>query len=80
MQAPKKLFAPFTSQDWLYELKHDGYRCMAGVQAGEVRLLTKSGTDCTKWSPEVVKALASLPGGPHVIDGEACVLRSDGRR
>lgn len=78
MQAPEQLFRPFTDPDWLMELKHDGYRCMAGVQAGEVRLLTKSGADCTKWYPEVVKALASLPGGPHVIDGEACVLRPDG--
>lgn len=78
MQAPEQLFAPFTSPDWLYELKHDGYRTMAGVQAGEVKLLTKSGTDCTKWYPEVVRALVSLPGGPHVLDGEACVLRDDG--
>ena len=78
MHAPKQLFAPFTSQDWLYELKHDGYRCMAGVQDGEVKLLTKSGADCTKWYPEVVKGLEALTGRPHVIDGEACVLRPDG--
>lgn len=25
-----------------------------------------------------MRALASLPGGPHVIDGEVCVLRVDG--
>jgi bifunctional non-homologous end joining protein LigD len=87
MHAPDQIFAPFTSPDWVYELKFDGYRCMAGVDAGRaegaepverVRLLTKSGADCTKWYPEVVRALASLPGGPHVIDGEACVLRADG--
>lgn len=78
MQAPEQLFRPFTSDDWLYEIKFDGYRTMAGVQDGEVKLLTKSGADCTKWFPEIAKALASLPGGPHVIDGEACVLRPDG--
>jgi ATP-dependent DNA ligase len=78
MQAPEQLFAPFTSPDWLYELKFDGYRAMAGVQDGEVKLLTKSGADCTKWFPEIPQALATLPGGPHIIDGEACVLRPDG--
>lgn len=94
MQAPEALRAPFASPDWLYEIKFDGYRCMAGVEADDgfkgegedkyvqlalrVRLQTKSGADCTLWYPEVVEALATLPGGPHVIDGEACVLRPDG--
>jgi bifunctional non-homologous end joining protein LigD len=43
-----------------------------------VQLLTKSGSDCTTWFPEIAEALAMLPGGPHVIDGEVCVLRPDG--
>jgi ATP-dependent DNA ligase len=78
MQAPEQLYQPFTSPDWLYELKFDGYRCMAGIDKDGVRLLTKAGRDCTKWYPEMVEALQRLPGGPHVIDGEACVLRPDG--
>jgi hypothetical protein len=78
MQAPEQLYLPFSSPDWLYELKFDGYRCMAAVDGGQVQLRTKAGRDCTKWYPEVVQALLQLPGGPHVIDGEACVLRPDG--
>jgi bifunctional non-homologous end joining protein LigD len=95
MQAPEALRAPFTDPAWLYELKFDGYRCMAGIERApaepiqtrvqlateamwRVRLLTKSGTDCTLWFPEIAEALAMLPGGPHVIDGEVCVLRPDG--
>jgi ATP-dependent DNA ligase len=89
MQAPEQLYRPFTDPDWLYEIKFDGYRCVAGVEAGEpsktrlqqaadgvlrVRLLTKAGRDCSAWFPEIGEALALLPGGPHVIDGEACVL------
>lgn len=31
------------------------------------------------WYPEVADVLATLPGGPHVIDGEACVLDDAGR-
>lgn len=70
---------PFTSDDWLYEIKFDGYRCLARVQDGAVQLRTKSGADCTGWYPEVAGALAGLPGGPHVIDAEACVLDGIGR-
>jgi bifunctional non-homologous end joining protein LigD len=70
---------PFSSPDWLYEIKFDGYRCLALVDAGQVQLRTKSGTDCTAWYPEVAEALATLPGGPHVIDAEACVLDEIGR-
>lgn len=70
---------PFTSDEWLYEIKFDGYRCLARVGDGVVQLRTKSGADCTKWYPEVGEALAKLRGGPHVIDAEACVLDSIGR-
>jgi bifunctional non-homologous end joining protein LigD len=94
MQAPEALRQPFTDPAWLYELKFDGYRCMAGIEKAaeppqtrlqlatdsvmRVRLLTKSGTDCTLWFPEIAEALVALPGGPHVIDGEVCVMRPDG--
>lgn len=54
---------PFTSPDWLYAIKFDGYRCLARVENGQVHLRTKSGHDCTDWFPEVAAALASLPGG-----------------
>ena len=78
MHAPEQLRAPFTDPDWLYEIKFDGYRAMAGIEGGQVELRTKSGADCTRWFPEVAQALAQLPGGPHVIDGEVCVLGPDG--
>lgn len=70
---------PFTSPDWLYEIKFDGYRCLARVSGGEVELRTKSGTICSSWYPEVVEVLSTLPGGPHVIDAEVCVLDHIGR-
>jgi bifunctional non-homologous end joining protein LigD len=82
MRVAEQLFAPFTSPDWIYELKFDGHRCMAGVEAltdeplirqmrkpgRRVRLLTTAGDDCTSWYPEIVRDLDLLPGGPHVID------------
>jgi bifunctional non-homologous end joining protein LigD len=71
---------PFTDPAWVYEIKYDGYRCMARAGGGQpTELRTKSGVECTRWFPEVADLLAALPGGPHVIDGEACVLDEIGR-
>jgi bifunctional non-homologous end joining protein LigD len=71
---------PFTDPAWIYEVKYDGYRCMARAGGGEpTELRTKTGVDCTGWFPEVAGLLAALPGGPHVIDGESCVLDEVGR-
>lgn len=70
---------PFTSPDWIYEVKYDGYRAMARAGGAPTELRTKSGVDCTAWFPEVAALLDELPGGPHVIDGEVCVLDEIGR-
>lgn len=73
---------------WLYEVKWDGYRGIAGIapaaKAGRpapsvVHLRTRNGADATKWFPEVAESLAGLPGGPHILDGEVVVLDDDGR-
>lgn len=85
---------PFTDPEWVFEIKYDGYRVLAGVEHGQkrtrsrtlsprtlagVELRTKNGTDCTRWYPEVVAELAKLPGGPHVVDGEVVCLDDIGR-
>jgi bifunctional non-homologous end joining protein LigD len=64
---------------WLYEIKFDGYRLVAGVDAGQVELRTRNGVDATKWFPEVVAGLKTIKGGPHILDGEICVLDDLGR-
>jgi len=80
MQALDRAVPAFTDPDWLYEIKFDGYRCLAGFGGDRaVQLRTKSGADCTAWYPEVAAALAQVPRGPHVVDGEACVLDDLGR-
>jgi bifunctional non-homologous end joining protein LigD len=64
---------------WVYEIKHDGYRCLAEFGNGMAFLRSKGGADMTKWFPEVARALAAVPGGPHVTDGEVVVLDDIGR-
>lgn len=74
-----KRVPPFGQTGWIYELKFDGYRLIAGIEGGKAQLATRSGGDATKWFPEVAKGLAALPGGPHILDGEVCVLDEWGR-
>ena len=64
---------------WLFEIKIDGWRVLAEFGDGACRLKTKSGADATKWFPEISRSLATVPGGPHVVDGEMAVLDELGR-
>nr|WP_314086413.1 DNA ligase D [uncultured Shinella sp.] len=66
--------APPAGDGWLHEIKFDGYRLQARIEAGRVRLLTRSGLDWTKkFGKTVVTALAELPIGTALIDGELVV-------
>ncbi len=56
--------------DWLHEVKVDGYRCLAAVGAGSVRLYTRSGLDWTQTFGALRPAFESLPCKNALIDGE----------
>src|SRR5205814_8303056 len=47
--------------NWLHELKYDGYRIRARIERGTVALLTRSGLDWTEKFPALANALAALP-------------------
>ncbi|MGL4175522.1 MAG: ATP-dependent DNA ligase [Dermatophilaceae bacterium] len=59
--------------------KLDGIRVQVHRLAGTVTVFTRSLDDITDRVPEVVEAVAGLPGGDLVLDGEAIVIRDDGR-
>lgn len=64
--------------EWAHELKWDGYRMHARIEAGEVRLLTRTGLDWTERYPAVVRALTTLPVEDAYLDGELCALGETG--
>src|SRR5204862_1835590 len=47
--------------DWLHEMKLDGYRMHARLDAGHVQILTRRGNDWTAKYPTIVNALTKLP-------------------
>jgi bifunctional non-homologous end joining protein LigD len=65
--------------DWLHEMKLDGYRMHARLEAGDVRILTRRGHDWTDKYPAIVRAVAGLRVRNAYLDGELCGLLPDGR-
>ena len=63
----------------LVDGKLDGIRVQVHRRAGEVTVYTRSLDEITERVPEVVEAVAALPGGDLVLDGEAIVMLDDGR-
>ncbi|MGZ5426803.1 MAG: ATP-dependent DNA ligase, partial [Thermoanaerobaculia bacterium] len=70
--------APFSRAGWVFEPKYDGWRVLASRRAGRVTLFSRNGLDLTAGEPAVAAALASLPDGDFVVDGELVVFGKDG--
>lgn len=64
---------------WLHEIKWDGYRLLADLHDGEVKLRSRNGLDWTGDFPEVVQAVRALPVDDARLDGELVVLDEKGR-
>ncbi|AZF05330.1 DNA ligase D [Pseudomonas sp. R5-89-07] len=64
--------------DWHYEIKFDGYRILARIRDGEVRLFTRNGHDWTERLPRQAKALEALKLKDSWLDGEVVSLNGDG--
>lgn len=75
---PMLVANPPTDAGWQLEIKHDGYRAQAHVNAGAVRIYTKSGYDWAARMPKIRSALEALPVEAAVIDAEAVMVGEDG--
>ncbi len=70
---------PPASDDWIHEIKYDGYRLLASVSGDSVRLYTRNGLDWTGKFQTVADALAALKLKDVLIDGEVAVAHANGR-
>ena len=62
-----------TGEEWQYEPKWDGFRCLLARDAGAVAMYSKSGQDLSRYFPEVVAAALTLREKSFVLDGEIVV-------
>ena len=66
--------------NWLYEVKYDGYRILAFLEGNTVRLITRNGNDYTERFSEAASSLADWADGrAMVLDGEMTVTDDRGR-
>jgi bifunctional non-homologous end joining protein LigD len=68
-----------TNDQWLFEPKLDGYRVLAFIENGTVRLISRRGQDYTPHFPEIFADLAAQAVDRMVLDCEIVALDPDGR-
>lgn len=68
-----------TGSGWLFELKYDGYRCLAAVDGDDVRLYTRNGKDWTEQFGALVEPFRQLGLSGALLDGEICAFDGKGR-
>ena len=69
---------PPSGEDWLHEIKHDGFRIIGCKSGDRVRLYSRPGNDLTDRFPLIVEALAQLRSRSCIIDGVAVACGEDG--
>ena len=70
---------PPAGDQWVHEIKLDGYRVGCRVTGGRVRLISRNGLDWTPKFPEIAAAVGALGLNDALIDGELVVMLPDGR-
>ena len=70
---------PFDGEDWLFEIKWDGYRAIAFIENGKSRLVSRNQNDLTPRYPELKDMAGSIKAKNAILDGEVVALDEDGR-
>jgi bifunctional non-homologous end joining protein LigD len=69
---------PFDDDEWLFEVKWDGHRCLANLGTS-TRLTSRTRRDMTAQFPELIDMHRQLAARNAVVDGEIVALDRDGR-
>ncbi len=67
-----------TGDDWLSEVKYDGYRALSRIQDSKAVIYTRNGNDWTRHWPQIAELLAKLPIDEAWLDGEVVAIK-DGK-
>jgi bifunctional non-homologous end joining protein LigD len=70
---------PFDGPDWLFEIKWYGYRAIAFLENGKVRLVSRNQNELTHRYPELKDLAKSVKAKTAILDGEVVALDEQGR-
>jgi len=73
------IIEPFDGTDWLFEIKWDGYRAVAFIENGKVRLVSRNQNELTHRYPELKDLAKSVKAKTAILDGEVVALDEEGR-
>lgn len=66
-------------KEWLFEIKHDGYRVVSYVENGKVTMLSRNNLQYTNKFKNIVKILKQIDRYSFVVDGEVVVFDEKGK-
>jgi len=69
---------PPAGDQWIHEIKFDGYRILAFITDQNIRLISRNGKDWTQKFQDIANALKKFPVNQAILDGEIVMLRKDG--
>jgi bifunctional non-homologous end joining protein LigD len=70
---------PPSGDEWLHELKFDGYRMVCHLNRGKARFWSRNGKDWTEKFPNLSAALKAFPAETAILDGEVVIVDKAGR-
>ena len=70
---------PFDGPEWLFEIKWDGYRAIAFITDGKVRLVSRNQNDLTQRYPELKHMAQLIKAKTAILDGEVVALDAEGK-
>lgn len=70
---------PFDAEDWLFEIKWDGYRSVAYIDDGKLRLMSRNQNEMTRLYPELSDVPDFIRAKRAVVDGEVVAIDDQGR-
>jgi bifunctional non-homologous end joining protein LigD len=75
---PARISAAFDHEDWVFELKHDGFRAVAYVESGACQFVSRKNIVYKSFG-SLAASLAGLKSHDAILDGEVVCLDNDGR-
>jgi bifunctional non-homologous end joining protein LigD len=77
-QLASPVHQPPEGEQWIHEIKYDGYRCQVLIEPDRTRVITRNGYDWSDRYPSIIRAALALRCESAIIDGEAIVQDSTG--
>ena len=71
--------APPSGENWIHEIKYDGYRIQCVLSGGRARLISRNGKEWTDRFREIARAASLIPVETLILDGEVVVVDKEGR-